>query len=793
MKDGSKTKRQLIDELAELQQRLSQLTHELEAAHGRIDELEARDSGDAVRQQQESEQRFRTLFEESPIAYQSLDWDGRLLEVNKAWLDLLGYTKEEVIGRSFGEFLAPHLADRFVERFSRFRAEGEAHDVRWEVVRRNGTHLIVSLDGTAGLDLQGNFRTHCVMRDITQIIHAEEERAQTAAGLKESEERYRSLFENASLGIGYYTPDGKVIAFNNAAAAQLNGQPEDYAGRSLSDILGEEAGAVYSERIKIALGSPGPLTFEDHVALPAGDRWFVSTFNRIADAAGKIVGIQVISNDITERKRSEEALQNSEARYRGLVEGSPDIVWSFSDARGTVYASPRVEAILGYSPDHLYKNPWLWNKSIHPGDQDRIAQAIAEFAAGKDLDVEYRIGDASGNWRWFRDRSIGRRMEGEETIIEGISTDITDRVHAEEALREEHANLLAILESTEDLIAVRDRAGRLVFCNTAFAQIARKLFGVEAKCGLKTTDYLPPERQAHWKHVMERVLTGEDYHEESEWDYGNREARSHEIALKPIMKGSDIIGTVEFNRDVTERKQAQRRISRQRSDLERLSARLIHAQEEERKRISHELHDEIGQALTGISINLAEIEKGLSPALAQTSSERLVETRSLADRLLEQVREMALDLRPAMLDDLGLVPTLRWYVKRFAKRANIDVDLDVSGFDERPAAEVETALYRVVQEALTNIVRHANASRISVRLGCEDAELSATIEDDGVGFDVQNVPGPEALEAGVGLTGIQERIASLEGKVNITSRPGQGTRVKVEIPLYRQGGSRGQD
>jgi PAS domain S-box-containing protein len=583
-----------------------------------------------------------------------------------------------------------------------------------------------------------------------------------------------------------------VIAYNCAAAAHLNGNPEDFTGRTLPDIFGEEAGTVYAERIRRALSSPGPLTFEDRVSLPVGDKWFVSTYNRIADASGMFVGIQIISNDITERKHSEEALQDSEARYRGLVEGLPDIVWSFSDTRGTVYASSRVETVLGYSPDHLYRNPWLWNRSIHPDDRDRIAQAIAEFAAGQDLDVEYRIKDASGTWRWLHDRSIGRRVEGDETIIEGISTDITDRVGAEEALKEEHANLLAIMEITEDLIAVRDRAGRLIYFNTAFARIVPKLFGVEAQYGLKTTDYLPPEQQAHWEHVLGQVLAGEDYHGEFEWDYGNQEMRSYEIALKPIVKGNDIIGTVEFNRDVTDRKQAKRRIARQRGDLERLSARLIHAQEEERKRISHELHDEIGQALTGISINLAEVEKGLSPTLAQSASERLAETRSLADRLLEQVRELSLDLRPAMLDDLGLVPTLRWYVKRFAKRANIDVELDASGFEERPAAEVETAIYRVVQEGLTNIARHANASRVSVRLAREEAKVSASIEDDGVGFDVQDVAAPETLDAGVGLTGIHERISSLGGRVDVASRPGQGTRVKVEIPLHRQGGSRGQ-
>jgi PAS domain S-box-containing protein len=155
------------------------------------------------------------------------------------------------------------------------------------------------------------------------------------------------------------------------------------------------------------------------------DRWYV-----IRDMSGKPIAIEGIVRDDTERKQAEEALRSNEAKYKRLVEGSPDIVWSFSDKKGTFYASAQVEAILGYSPDYLYKNPWLWNKSIHPDDQDQIAKAIGEFIAGKDLDVVYRIKNASGNWQWFHDRSIGRRMEGDEAIIEGISMDITERKRA---------------------------------------------------------------------------------------------------------------------------------------------------------------------------------------------------------------------------------------------------------------------------------------------------------------------------------------------------------------------------
>jgi signal transduction histidine kinase len=239
----------------------------------------------------------------------------------------------------------------------------------------------------------------------------------------------------------------------------------------------------------------------------------------------------------------------------------------------------------------------------------------------------------------------------------------------------------------------------------------------------------------------------------------------------------------ELQAEITERKQAEEEITKHRKDLQKLSTQLINAQEAERTRISQELHDEMGQALTAMSINLAAIEKELPPELPPTIRERLAETSSLADQTLEQIRELALDLRPSMLDDLGLVPTLRWYVNRYAKRSDIEVELEAIDLEERLAAEVETVLYRVVQEALTNVARHAQANRVRIRLERKEAKFRAFIEDDGQGFDVKEVASRASPERGAGLLGIRERVALLSGRFNIQSRPGRGTRLTLEIPI----------
>ena len=217
--------------------------------------------------------------------------------------------------------------------------------------------------------------------------------------------------------------------------------------------------------------------------------------------------------------------------------------------------------------------------------------------------------------------------------------------------------------------------------------------------------------------------------------------------------------------------------------LRHLSVQIINAQEAERKRISQELHDEMGQALTAIIYNLEMSLQDLPPGLGQTTKERLVEAYSLTLRTLEQVRLLSLDLRPAMLDDLGLVPALRSYVSRYTRRTRMEVAFEAIGMEEQLSPEMETALYRIVQEALTNVARHAQARSIRLRLERKASTVAVVVEDDGRGFDVEKTRESKPSDSGVGLLGIEERVHAMGGSLCILSQPGQGTVLSVEMPL----------
>src|SRR5579859_1928380 len=225
-------------------------------------------------------------------------------------------------------------------------------------------------------------------------------------------------------------------------------------------------------------------------------------------------------------------------------------------------------------------------------------------------------------------------------------------------------------------------------------------------------------------------------------------------------------------------------------DLSRSRAsHILHAQEEERKRIARELHDETSQVLTSLLISLALVEESVYD---DASRERIGETRALAHQTLRAVRNISLDLRPSALDDLGLLPALRWYVKQYQQKCGVEVDLTAYGLRERLPAEMETALYRIIQESLTNTAKHAHARHAWVTLTDDGLLMRATVRDDGVGFDAAATLRKPWQDRGLGLAGMMERATLLGGSVEIDSEPGAGALMTVTIPRASQSNTRRQ-
>jgi len=228
--------------------------------------------------------------------------------------------------------------------------------------------------------------------------------------------------------------------------------------------------------------------------------------------------------------------------------------------------------------------------------------------------------------------------------------------------------------------------------------------------------------------------------------------------------------------DIEDRKRAEKDLEEANRQLKLLSRRRVKVQEEERRHLARELHDEIGQALTAAKINLQAAMEESDPA----KSKRIQETAAILERLLGQVRQISLNLRPAMLDDLGLVPALRSLLDELGRRASVAVRFSAKNIPEHLDPEIQTTCFRIAQEAITNAVRHAGATQIDVDLRREDGSFRLQVHDDGRGFEM---PSPQSQTIGLGLLGMKERAALVGGRTKITSAPGEGTTVDANLPL----------
>ncbi len=544
-----------------------------------------------------------------------------------------------------------------------------------------------------------------------------------------------------------------------------------------------------------------PERFENH-STPLGRWWDVYAF-RIQDPAQRRVA--VLFTDVTARKRAEAALRASAERLELALAAARMGIWTLDAMTGTQMRDANLNVLLGLEPAETVQPFEEFLTHVHPEDRETVRTAFAaSIRERKPLNVEFRVVRPDGAARWLRDQGDVFHTSGFPQMA-GACMDVTERREAEEALRRSEERVRLILSSATDFAIFTLDPNRVV---TDWSPGAGAIFGYAASeiVGRSGDVLFTPEDRAAGAPAAEAETARRNGRAEDErWHLRKNGSRFYASGVMTPLRDAGT-GFVKVARDLTERKRMEDELRDARDRLEMRVAertaelaaaleslegeiarrsdhtrRLATVQEDERRRVARDLHDSVGQLLAGLSLAFKAVTSAgdLPPA----SAIRLAEAQRVADALGKEVHGLAVRLRPTSLDDIGLEAALGQLVAEWSERTGVRADLHAAGLGAgRLAPEIETTLYRVVQEALTNVAKHARATNVSVVVTRPDGYATATIEDDGVGFD------PDAVPKGrLGLLGMRERVALVGGEMDVESAPGSGTTVGVRVPVSVEG------
>jgi PAS domain S-box-containing protein len=523
--------------------------------------------------------------------------------------------------------------------------------------------------------------------------------------------------------------------------------------------------------------------------------------------------------------RSEQKLLNANQRLRSILIANEVATWTWDIENNCVIADENLARLFGMSPQEAAGGAVeKYLEVIHPEDRPGVSAAIVKAIEdpAATFEMDYRIVRKDGTTSWVTARgTVERDAEGRPRSFPGVVIDVTRRKLSEEKAEELRRQLEqqsrvfeTTLSSITDFAYIFDLQGRFAYVNQALLDLwGLKLEEAVGKnfYDLKYPDELAERLQRQIQQVIDSKTGLTD---ETPYTSPTGAGGYYEYIFRPVF---DPQGNVELvagsTRDITGRKKVEEQLRQseerfrilaetlenqvhsrteeleQRSNdvltqseqLRNLSVRLMEMQDQERRHIARELHDSAGQTIALLLINLGRMVKALGtsdPKLAELAGE----TRKYAEELNQEIRTTSYLLHPPLLDESGLRAALDWYVDGLRERAGLDVEVNIDGKFERPSRELELAIFRIVQECLTNVHRHSESKTAWIRIERQGANVMVEVRDAGRGIAAESLARIQTKSAGVGLRGMRERVRQFAGDVRIDSKEGSGTTIVVTLP-----------
>ena len=600
--------------------------------------------------------------------------------------------------------------------------------------------------------------------------------------------------------------DGTITSWNQSAERLFGYNAQEAIGQHITLIVPWERRSEEEDILRRLARGERVEHFETVRRRKDGTYLDVSlTISPIRDAAGRVVGASKVGRDISERKRIEAALRESEERFRAIVETTPECVKLIS-ADGTLLHMnrPGLKMVGARSADEVV------GKSVYdliaPEDRNRFKAFNESICRGEQGSLQFDIIGLEGKRRHMETHAAPLRNPDESQVHLAITADISERRQAEELLRRSEERFRALVNASSDVVyrmspdwsEMRELDGRGFITDT----------GKPRKDWLN--EYIHPDDQP----IVLRTIR-EAVRAKSVFELEHRVRRTdgtlgwtYSRAVPLLNVNGEILEWFGAASDVTDRKEAEenfrklaqtldaevrvrtRELEEQSNQVRALSWRLLRSQDEERRHIARELHDSAGQTLTVLGMSLAQLvqKAGRSAPELATEAEQIQET---VQQLHREIRTTSYLLHPPLLDENGLYSAVTWYLQGLLERSDLEVQLDIAREFGRLPREIELVIFRLVQECLTNIHRHSESETASIRIVREPNQISLDIRDQGKGMSSERLAEIQSGRSGVGIGGMRERLRQFEGTMNIESGS-SGTRVFATIPVPKAASSEGR-
>lgn len=478
------------------------------------------------------------------------------------------------------------------------------------------------------------------------------------------------------------------------------------------------------------------------------------------------------------RETAEKLVIESERRYHTLAESSPVGIFH-TDATGyTTYVNPRWTTISGVSFEAALGNGWL--NAVHEDDKQKLVQGWEEATKNHLISsTQYRFVRPDGSVAWVLGQAVPEKNNENEIIgYVGTITDITQQKKSELQIAQARDLSLTIINSLPGIFYLYDENRRFLRWNKNFEKVSG--YTAEEIKNMHPLDFFSNEEKELLEEKISNTFKYGQDQVEAKFQLKNKEQIAYYFTGK-LIEYENVSCLMGVGIDITERVEAQERIKETSEELRQLALHLQTIREEERKRIGREIHDELGQQLTAIKMDVAWIDKKVPEEYAHLKT-KIKNVIALLDGSNKSIRRILSELRPGVLEDNDLVDALQWLGKQFSANTGISVTFNKPEKITKVAQPLANCIFRVYQEALTNITRYAEAKNVFTTIIADEQNIALTIKDDGKGFDAATIKNKKSF----GLLGMKERVHSLNGRFDLISSPGLGTTINIFLPLQSQ-------